>query len=194
MAQICNRTRLKDIVIVGHHRAWGYVHTYLYDIYRVRGECAGPRHNSRSAPTPQPVHVCERRREKRERRRARSGEAAPCFVRYGYGLYSPLQLCVRVRVGGGIELVALLTADVRASVPFSSVDRWVRVLRQQVRIHHELGIKTSYMCVVLGSYIYSTALVPVQDASHNPDLLGCVMRGLRCKLQSAPENPDGCEI
>ena len=85
-----------------------------------------------------------------------------------------------MRVGGGIELVALLTADVRASVPFSSVDRWVRVLRQQVRIHHELGIKTSYMCVVLGSYIYSTALVPVQDASHNPDLLGCVMRGLRC--------------
>lgn len=177
MAQICNRTRLKDIVIVGHHRAWGYVHTYLYDIYRVRGECAGPRHNSRSAPTPQPVHVCERA-EKREEREGAQGLARPHLALSDTDTDCTAQLCVRV--GGGIELVALLTADVRASVPFSSVDRWVRVLRQQVRIHRELGIKTSYMCVVLGSYIYSTALVPVQDASHNPDLLGCVMRGLRC--------------
>ena len=142
------------------------MHTYLYDTYRVRGEYAGPRHNSRSAPTPQPVHVCERRREKREK--ARQGLARPHLALSDTDTDCTAQLCVRV--GWGIELVALLTADVRASVPFSSVDRWVRVLRQQVRIHHELGIKTSYMCVVLGSYIYSTALVPIQDASHNPDL------------------------
>lgn len=116
--------------------------------------------------------------EERREREGAQGLARPHLALSDTDTDCTAQLCVRV--GGGIELVALLTADVRASVPFSSVDRWVRVLRQQVRIHRELGIKTSYMCVVLGSYIYSTALVPVQDASHNPDLLGCVMRGLRC--------------
>lgn len=65
--------------------------------------------------------------EEREEREGAQGLARPHLALSDTDTDCTAQLCVRM--GGGIELVALLTADVRASVPFSSVDRWVRVLR-----------------------------------------------------------------
>lgn len=138
MAQICNRTRLRT--------SWPTtvrgVRAYLYDITESVAD-AGPRHNSLSARRPNRFAFASAEREEREKAR-KVWRGRTCFVRYGYGLYSPV---VRTR-GGGIELVPLLTADVGASVPFSSVDRWVRVCDNKSE-YIVVGIKTSYMCCVL---------------------------------------------
>ena len=107
--------------------------------------------SARDAPTGSHLRA---QREKREKAR-KVWRGRTCFVRYGCGLYSPV---VHTR-GGGIELVPLLTADVGASVPFSSVDRWVRVCDNKSE-YIVVGIKTSYMCCVL-TFFFSVCLATI---------------------------------
>ena len=138
MAQICNRTRLRT--------SWPTtvrgVRAYLYDITESVAD-AGPRHNSLSARRPNRFAFASAGREERE---GAQGLARP-------HLFCPIRIRTVVRTRrGGIELVPLLTADAGASVPFSSVDRWVRVCDNKSE-YIVVGIKTSYMCCVLTFFL-----------------------------------------
>lgn len=148
MAQICNRTRLRT--------SWPTtvrgVRAYLYDITESVAD-AGPRHNSLSARRPNRFAFASAEREEREGAQALARPHLFCPIR----IRTVQPSCAYG--GGGIELVPLLTADVGASVPFSSVDRWVRVCDNKSE-YIVVGIKTSYMCCVL-TFFFSVCLATI---------------------------------